>query len=166
MTKRFNILSLTGKLMFFVILWGCNTETIYEKNHDFSNKFWHVDSVPAFNFRINDADIPYDINYHVRNTDAYPFYNIYFKYYLQDSATNRELASAMENLILFEPKTGKPKGGGLGDIFNHDYTILENYNFDTTGTYQIKLEHFMRRDTLPEIISVGISVQKAHEENQ
>ncbi|MEO0331329.1 MAG: gliding motility lipoprotein GldH, partial [Bacteroidota bacterium] len=56
---------------------------------------------------------------------------------------------------------GKPYGSGLGDIFSHQILALPGYQFDTAGMYQIRLQQYMRRDTLPEILSVGVRVEVA-----
>jgi hypothetical protein len=42
--------------------------------------------------------------------------------------------------------------------------LLESgITFPATGLYQVKLNHMMRYDTLPEIRSIGIRIEKALE---
>ena len=63
---------------------------------------------------------------------------------------------------LFEPKTGKPLGkSGLGDLYDHQIPVFRKYKFSKAGVYQMKLEQFMRTDTLAGMISVGVSVERS-----
>ena len=57
-------------------------------------------------------------------------------------------------------KTGKPFGtSGLGDIYDHRFELLKDYQFPTRGKYRIKLEQMMRMDTLHGILAVGVRVE-------
>jgi gliding motility-associated lipoprotein GldH len=67
----------------------------------------------------------------------------------------------LQELTLLDPKTGKPLGKGLGDIFDHQIVALPNYRFQKSGTYTIKLKQYMRQDPLPDVMSVGVRVEKA-----
>ena len=139
---------------------ACDETRVYEKNVDFPNQRWAVDSIPLFEFEISDASKPYNIYWNVRNTVAYPYRNLYLTYYIEDT-TGRRLTTDLHNMLLFEPKTGKPYGSGLGDIFSHQFMALPNFKFDREGVYRIRLEQYMRTDTLPEVVSVGTRVENA-----
>jgi gliding motility-associated lipoprotein GldH len=139
---------------------GCDDNQVYEKNVDFKQKVWAADSLPVFQFQINNPDQPYNIYWNVRNTVSYPFQNLYLTYYLEDTVGNT-ITEDLYQIDLFEPRTGKPYGSGLGDIFSHQILALPNYQFDSAGMYQIRLEQYMRRDSLPEILSVGVRVEVA-----
>jgi gliding motility-associated lipoprotein GldH len=85
------------------------------------------------------------------------------RYSLKDSSGN-VLQTDLVNGQLFESISGKPLGEGLGDVFDHQFSILEEYTFPGTGNYHIELNQYMRRDTLPEILAVGVRVEKAMKE--
>lgn len=150
-------LSLVGLV---VLLSGCDVNRVYEKNTDLTNRVWLEDSVVAFDVRLADASLPYTIYANVRNGSSYPFYNLYMQYSIIDS-TGREVKKNLENLILFKPKTGEPYGSGLGDVFDHQIPILKNYYFPDVGNYTVRMQQYMRRDTLEEIYSVGVRVELA-----
>ena len=137
---------------------SCDDNRVYEKNIDFPNQRWAIDSIPSFEFEISDASQPYNIYWNVRNTVAYPYRNLYLTYYIEDTA-GRSITTDLHNMLLFEPKTGKPYGSGLGDIFSHQFMALPNFKFDQAGVYRIRLEQYMRTDTLPEVVSVGTRVE-------
>ncbi len=146
--------------LFFLLLMGCDTDRIYEENRDFHNKQWVVSDTPTFQFTIDDPQQTYNIYWNVRNTISYPYQNLYLTYFLEDTLGHR-LDTDLHNMQLFAPKTGEPYGDGLGDIFSHQFLAIPQHKFDTAGVYQIKLEQYMRTDTLPEIISVGVRVEEA-----
>jgi gliding motility-associated lipoprotein GldH len=63
---------------------------------------------------------------------------------------------------LFDKKTGEPFGdSGLGNIYSHQFLLEPGIRFPTTGNYYVRLNHMMRYDTLPEIRSIGIRVEKS-----
>jgi len=149
--------------LFMIVISGCDERRIYEMNHEFDDRYWLADSVQTFSFDIRDSTFGYNIYYNLRNSISYPFRNIYVRYQLVDS-TGRELQSDLVNGHLFESKTGKPMGDGLGDVFDHQFPILENYTFPGTGSFNVRLSQYMRRDTLPEILAVGVRVEKSMKE--
>lgn len=144
----------------FVALTGClDNDRIYEKNVDFKKKYWDIDSVPSFTFSIPDSTKAYNIYWNVRNTTTYPYRNIYVTYYLEDSL-GTTLSSALHDMTLFDPVTGEPYGDGFGGVYDHQFLALPQQKFTNNGKYQIKLKQYMRTDSLPEILSVGIRVEE------
>jgi gliding motility-associated lipoprotein GldH len=65
------------------------------------------------------------------------------------------------NIDLFEPKTGKPLGSGLGDIFDHRQLLLDDYKFPNSGKYTISFQQYMRVDSLTNIRSMGVRIEKS-----
>lgn len=152
--SRLGLLTIVAAFSFF----SCDSKRVFEANVDLPKRDWHIDSIPAFRFRVEDASKPYNLLINLRNSEAYPYYNLYLRYYLLDS-TQREIKSQQVELILMDPKTGKPTGDGLGDIYSHKYQLLGNFVFPKQGEYVVKLKQYMRQDPLPEINSVGIRLE-------
>ncbi|MDH5396672.1 MAG: gliding motility lipoprotein GldH [Cyclobacteriaceae bacterium] len=142
---------------------GCDPHRIYEENIDFPDRVWHIDSIPEFEFRIDESTINYDLIFNIRNAIDYPNHNIYFTYFLS-SEDEGMLKSELVNFDLFNRKTGKPKGSGLGDIFDHQIILIENYKFDKPGLYKLGYKQYMRTDTLQGILSVGMRLVKSTED--
>jgi gliding motility-associated lipoprotein GldH len=143
-----------------ILLSACDESRIYEKNIDFASNDWYVDSVASFAIDISDPSIDYNLYVDVRNAVSYPFANLYIQYNLYDS-TKKKLQGKLMRLPLFDKKTGKPFGDGLGDIFDHRFTLNKNYKFPYKGKYVAEVIQYMRQDPLPFIMSVGIRVEKA-----
>jgi gliding motility-associated lipoprotein GldH len=142
------------------IAFGCNRGRIFEKNVKFSDRIWNKDSAAVFDFEITDINSDYKFYFNLRNTILYPYQNIYLSYSLEDTLGN-VYDSDLTNINLFDSKTGKPFGNGMGDIFDHQYLVIEDYQFNNPGLYQFRIKHYMRMDSLPEIMSVGLRIERS-----
>ncbi|WP_424962310.1 gliding motility lipoprotein GldH [Ekhidna sp.] len=145
-------------IILFLFITACDSNRVYEDYNDLEEAFWHLDSVQTFSFQIEDTSRAYNIRATFRNASSYPFYNLYFQYTLTDS-TGNVLKQQLKEVDLFDPKTGEPYGSGLGDLFDHSFLLEENYKFQSSGEYTLSFEQYMRRDTLPFILSVGARVE-------
>lgn len=165
MKSKFRTLAIA--LAFSSGLIACDENRVYEKNHDIPQHAWHKDSTLLFDIHIKDPAIPYNVYYNIRNAVSYPAQNLYLRIEVQDS-TGNVLTSDLNNIELFDPKTGKPYGDGLGDIFDHRVKVLEGFIFPDSGMYNVEVQHRMRdkimvENRLPSIMSVGIRIEKAVE---
>ncbi|HET9053833.1 MAG TPA: gliding motility lipoprotein GldH [Cyclobacteriaceae bacterium] len=142
-----------------VLAWSCDSDRLYEKNHDFKNRNWPVSDNPRFDFDVRDTVSTYNLYCNIRNSVEYPYSRIFINYSLQDT-TGTSLSKNMVQAFLFEEKTGRPLGSsGLGDVYDHQVAILKNYQFKKPGTYSITFEQFMRTDTLAGILAVGFRLE-------
>lgn len=158
-TIRKRLIQILG-IVLFGLCWACDTERVYEQYHDIPENQWFIDSVQTFTFTIEDPSISYNIYYNIRNSVSYPYYNLFVTYYLID-ASGKQLSSKLQELILMDTQTGKPLGEGLGDIFDNRVISLTKFKFPQKGAYTFKIKQYMRKDPLPEVMSVGIRVEKA-----
>ena len=132
-----------GTLLLLMGVISCDFDKIYDDYVDFEDQVWHVDSLPHFIFEVENADIPYEIRYNIRYALGYPYQNLYVTYYLEDD-DERLISSDLQEIVLFDSKTGEPKGSGLGDLFDHQVQGLPNVVFPKAGTYHFRLKQFMR----------------------
>lgn len=141
----------------------CTPRNDFKAINDLKDNAWSIDSTQSFTFTITDVSKSYDFYYLIRNATAYPFYNLYISRSLTDS-TGTVMSKSMEELILFDAKTGKPLGSGLGDIFDHKFKIksLSNYRFKGAGEYTFSIEQNMRQDPLVGVMSVGVSIEPVY----
>jgi gliding motility-associated lipoprotein GldH len=149
-------LFLAGAMLFS----ACDDSRVYEKNQDFEHRAWIVSQQPEFEFEINDTVQRYNIYCNIRNSVSYPYSRLFLTYYLEDS-TGKVFQKKLIDHLLFDPKTGEPHGtSGLGDIFDHRAPVLQNHRFPYPGKHKIKLEQFMRQDSLSGILAVGVRIEK------
>ena len=141
------------------ILISCETNRIYETNHDFEDRTWKINEAQEFEFRIDDLEKKYNLYYNVRNSLDYPYSRIFVTYHLQDSLGN-DLHSKLDTQELFDQKTGVPFGtSSLGDIYDHRFLVINDYEFKLPGKYKLKLEQFTRQDTLKGVLAIGVRVE-------
>ncbi|WP_259016990.1 gliding motility lipoprotein GldH [Emticicia fluvialis] len=138
---------------------SCDSNAIYKSFTDFKDMKWYIKDVPSFTFEVTDETIDYDIFLLIRNASQYPYNNLYLTRYIY-GPDNKLISNRLEQVILFDPKTGKPLGKGLGDIFDSKIISSRGFRFPKKGKYTIKLKQYMRQDPLPYIMSVGVSIEK------
>jgi gliding motility-associated lipoprotein GldH len=144
-----------------ILLAACDDTRVYEQISDFENRQWISADKPQFEFIIDDINQRYNLYSDIRNSVSYPYSRFFFTYYLRDS-TGSNVQKSLITEYLFDAKTGKPYGkSGIGDLYDHRFLLLENYQFQYPGKYQVIFEQFMRMDTLPGIMSVGLRVERA-----
>ena len=152
------VLSLVGIALIFS---ACDSNRIYETNKDFSDRTWKITDTAQFQFDIKDLGPKYNILYTVRNSLDYPYSRLFVTYHLQDS-TGKELEKKLISGYLFEEKTGRPMGtSGLGDIYDHRFSLISDYEFRKPGKYKVTLQQYMRTDTLEGVLAVGVRVEKS-----
>jgi len=147
-----------------LLAFGCDTSAVYNEYTDIEDGKWYIKNAPSFTFAIQDASVPYNIYYNLRNSLSYGYYNLYLTRYLRD-ASGKELESRLDELLLMDAKTGKPNGSGLGDLFDHKFLMKRNYRFPKPGKYTMQIRQYMRQDPLLHIMSVGITVEKTNPTN-
>ena len=147
--------------LFFLAV-SCNSDRIFEKNVKINDRIWDIGNPAIFRFEIQDTHVPYDFYFNLRNSILYPYLNIYLNYSLMDTLGNVSRADLV-NIRLFDSRTGEPLGDGLGDIFDHQYQVIDEYRFNNPGFYQMRVTHYMRPDSLPEIMAVGLRIEREEE---
>jgi gliding motility-associated lipoprotein GldH len=158
---KYSIQSLFITIAILITLFACDSNRVYEKNFSFDNKIWRMDSIATFEFNIGDKKAAYNVYINLRNSVSYPYRNVYITYNLQDSLGNI-LKKELVNYELFTRKTGEPLGeSGIGDIYDHQFLILNSFEFSHKGKYKISFQHYMRSDTLSNIMAVGTRIEKA-----
>ncbi len=156
------ITSLLVIACYLLLVMGCtDPNTVFKQHIDIENGEWFLKNEPTFVFNITDTTQTYTVYYLVRNSVAYPYYNIYLKRFLTDEK-KKSISEALNELALMSERTGKPLGDGLGDLFDHKIVALKNFRFPHRGQYTFKVRQYMRQDPLPEILSIGISVESVH----
>lgn len=155
-----NKLQVVVSLLLLIIMVACDSGAVYKSYIEIPDGEWFIEEQKSFEFEIADNTKPLKVFYLVRNAVQYPFYNLYLKTSLQDS-TGKELKGGMEELILFNQKTGKPKGDGLGDLFDQRVgaSILENFPFPYNGKYTLTIQHNMRPDPLVGLLGIGVEIR-------
>lgn len=152
--KKFFLLSICVGLSL-----SCDKKTIFNQNKDFENAKWQIKNECKFEFEIEDPNLSYSLFYNVRNNLSYPYYNLFVTRYLLDEK-GKLIEEKLDELILANEKTGEPLGTGLGDIFDHKILVTKSLKFSKKGKYTIKVKQFMRQNPLPDVVSLGVAIEK------
>lgn len=147
-------------LIAFMVV-SCDSNRVYEKNVDFKDRSWKITEPASFEFQITDTTKKYNLLMDVRNSIEYPYARLFVNF---DLKKDKEILSKeLISFYLFDQKTGKPFGtSGIGDIYDHQFSILKDKALKK-GTYQVTFQQFMRQDTIPGILAVGLRVEAAIE---
>ncbi len=145
-------------VMVFMVMTACDPSRVYETNYDFPDRYWAKEIHPAFKFDIPQAG-KYNLYLNVRNESSFKNANLYFTYYVYDSA-GEVLDSKLKSEFLFDAKTGEPFGRTvLGDIYDHQIP-LTSFDFKHPGAYVFEVEQFTRQDSVWGMRSVGLRVER------
>lgn len=136
---------------------ACTENAFYEKSYSFKGNEWEQGIKPSFKVEITDTAQVYDFMITLRNTTDYPYSNCWI--YLNSLTPSK--AKAREP---FELKITRPDGSWVG---NKSGTIVENTlhfrqrKFPVAGTYYFKLEQGVIQSSLPEVLDIGLRIEKA-----
>ena len=153
--KVFIIVLLSGCL-----LAACNPAPLYQKQEPIPQNAWSYNFKPSFAFDIVDTTTAYRPYFIIRHTQAYPYNNLWIWLYIKTPG-DVVAKKARVNITLAEP-TGKWLGKGMGEIYEQRMPISlgDSINLSKRGTYQIEIEQNMRLNPLPEVLHVGLRIEK------
>ena len=136
---------------------SCSTLDVFEKSTSFNKHEWKTNQKPTFNFTIQDTVSLYNIYVVVRHDDAYHYNNLWLNIITQAPSSkpiNQQVELTLAN------NTKGWLGTGMDDIFDHRIRITNAPIKLKKGDYNFSLQHIMREDPLPFILSIGIRVEK------
>jgi gliding motility-associated lipoprotein GldH len=125
---------------------------------EFKDKQWNVDEVFESSFDISDTVNNYNFFISLRNTDDYPYQNIFV--FLTTTFPNGKTSLDTINCPLAN-RQGKWLGKGFGGVYDNRVLYMARKRFPLMGNYTIQMEQAMRDETLPGIIDAGIRIEQA-----
>jgi len=134
---------------------------IYEKNIGLPACKWKEKFEPSFVFDITDTISSYTIFLTMRHTDAYPYSNIWLN--VKTTKPGEKNYSTAKIEIPLAEADGKWIGYGMNEIWEHKAPLTPGggpVHFSAKGEYKISLQQIMRTNPLPEVMSVGIRLEK------
>ncbi len=141
-------------LMFFS---ACSSDKIFEKHKRFPDNNWSRHESLRFDVNIPDKG-SYDIYVAIRHASHYPFANVNIGLTIETpSGTER----FMKHQLMVRHEDGSFKGDGLGDIWDNQIMVFENYLLSEAGTYVFTVENLMHLVELRGIMAVGIVVKRS-----
>lgn len=157
---RISPLSLTI-LLALVFMAGCRPGPEYQDTFTIPGNAWKSDFRPEFKFTINDTASPYQLFLIVRHTDAYRFQNIWIN--LDSKSPGDSSFSLNRTELTLAAPNGRWLGRGLGSVYEQRVPVNTPQNpvrFGRLGEYTVRITHDMRQDPLPEILTIGLRLEK------
>lgn len=147
-------------LLLSLLLTACGESGVaLDETKSFDEMGWIQKQPIGFDVSIPDSLSSYAVYLVVRQNNSYPFYNLYISPSILD-AKGKTIQKGLAEAILYDPKTGKPKGAGFGDIYEKKFLVYPALKFPRKGNYKIQMEQSMRVDTLSGIVSIGLLLEK------
>ena len=143
------------------LLGGCLPSPFYQKQESVPQNKWNYDTFkPVFKFDITDTSAFYQPYFIIQHSQAYAYCNLWMWMYVKtpgDSLIKKERVN-----IVMAASDGRWLGRGLGAIWEERVRLDlgDSIRLKKAGTYEILLEHDMRLNPLPEVLHVGIRVEK------
>ena len=147
-------------LLFSIFITGCLPTPYYQKVEPIPQNNWQYDFKPTFLFEVKDTFASYQPFFIIRHTQAYPYNNIWIWLSIKapgDSIVKKEHV----NIVLSEP-SGKWFGINMGEIYEQRMylNLSDSIKFNKIGIYKITMEQNMRINPLPDVLHVGLRVEK------
>lgn len=143
---------------FVVLLASCDSNRFYEENREITGGVWDMNQRVSFDFEVPDTTTKYNLYFNVRNTDDYPFNNLYVFSHIE-FPNGKKGADTIE-LPLTNPD-GSWVGSGQGDVHDCQLIFRKDVRFPAAGKYHMEVEQAMRMEKLPGIRDFGIRIERA-----
>jgi gliding motility-associated lipoprotein GldH len=149
---------LKGLLFFITVLFvSCNSNSIYnEFNSDFDSNRWNSNEEVTFEFNTeNDIKVS-SIKLHIGHIYDFQFSNVPMK----ATIISPDGSSETINLdVIFKDETGKDLADCIGDICDL-YVPIKNKTTLIKGNYKFVVENKFSSPFLPNILGIGILIEK------
>jgi gliding motility-associated lipoprotein GldH len=141
-----------------ITLLSCGESYHYDAEKSIPNGVWTYADTLVFAFSITDTTSKYNLYVDITRADTFPTQNVYLRMHTIFPGGKR--TSSVLSFDFFNSK-GEVNGDCSGSRCTLRSVLQQNAFFRQPGEYQLVVEQFMRRDSLPGIQSVGVMVEKS-----
>lgn len=157
---------------------GCVSSPYYQKSFSIPGNKWSHDFKPSFVLEIEDTTIHYNLSFIIRHTNNYAYSNIWLNVLVKKPGDAVFIKTRVE-IPLANPQ-GKWLGVGMGEIYEQRRMIVPDHKaipitdelisiseesindlFSRKGRYEIRVEQNMREQILPDILHIGLRIEKS-----
>lgn len=147
-------------LLGLLILGACKENLVFDQNLPMPERQWHWKEKAYFNVVIQDTTQWYGLYVNTRITGDYPYCNMWVL--VQGVSPSGDTSTARIELTLFQPD-GTPLGLERGTVLEYRLPAIAQMDFTETGSWLFTIEQNMRVHTLPGVLDIGLSLEKAGE---
>jgi gliding motility-associated lipoprotein GldH len=154
---RSSILSL---LCCIWVLNSCSDpDLVLEEFVEVDGASWYADSTLTIRFEQLEPEGIYEMGMHLRHNQDYPYSNLFV---LREVYHNdvRQFGDTLQ--IAVADSYGRWLGEGVGDVRQMDFPYRKSrVKLQGEGVYTFTFTHAMRKEPLPGVVSVGLSIRMA-----
>mgnify|MGYP001185888835 CR=1 FL=1 len=140
-----------------ISLSACGPDYLFEGEKEIPKDQWSYLDTLDFKFTVTDTTALYNLQVSFEYADTFPNQNIYVKFYTR-FPDGKRLGKPLS--FDFFDAEGNAAGKCSGGTCKAQIPIQQNAFFEKAGEYTITLEQFGRRDPMPGLKSVGLTVEK------
>jgi len=156
MSNVFKIMAFFFVAIFFT---SCNKNKVYEEHKtNFPQFRWEKSNVVEFNPEIIDTTSNYKITVALRHVFGFNLKSIKIDLEII-SPSGKKITN--EYILSFYDDEGNLLSLCAGDICDMEQLIEDDFSFNETGTYEINIYHLMNINPLPNIMEVGLIIEKS-----
>lgn len=142
---------------------GCEPSgAVFQQQEAIPGTRWQSSLKPKFYFDITDSLATYNLYFLIRHTEAYPFSNIWLRFSIKGPQDS--VAKTQQIEIPLAQDNGQWYGRRMSEIWEQRMPIATekgpNILFPNKGRYTIQFEHLMRTNPLPEVMNIGLRIEK------
>ena len=151
-----------------IALCSCGDDNlVFEQNMEIPDARWITSEKAIMTFDISDTVSQHNFLLNVRNTESYPYRNLYV--FVKTTFPNGKSSRDTVGVVLAD-QMGRWIGKGNGYLSSSQHmtnSVMYNYNrrFPLSGTYKVEIEQAMRTDTLEGIRNIGLRIEKTRNQN-
>jgi len=138
MQSKFQFLSVI--LVFLFV--SCDSNSVFDDYKSVPNE-WQKNDIIQFEYTPSDTLNSYNLFINLRNTNDYKFNNLFLIAEI-DFPNGKGVVDTLEYKMA-QPN-GELLGTGFTDVKENKLWYKENFTFNESGTYLIKLQHAMREN--------------------
>ncbi|MCC6461891.1 MAG: gliding motility lipoprotein GldH [Saprospiraceae bacterium] len=140
-----------------LLLWpSCGKSYFFQEKKEIAQGLWAYGDTAAFRFAIADTSHTYNLYLDFEYADTFATQNIYVR--LHTVFPDGKRLSKQRSFDFFDAQ-GTPQGKCSSHTCTYQILLQENAFFDQPGQYFIGLEQFTRRDPLPGIRALGLTIE-------
>lgn len=144
-------------LIIMIAFVACSHSYFHQEVMTIDQRGWHIDEPATFEFETSDTSSYLDFYFDLRNTDDYPYQNIYT--FIDMRFPNGRLLRDTIHALYLADEAGKWRGKGVGSSYDNSIMYKRRKKLPLPGKYEISITHGMRDSLLVGLERVGIHIE-------
>jgi len=155
--NRRNIFVYVTLVLSVLLMFACDRTRVYEEWHDMKDMVWIEDSTYSFTFEVEDTLSLYNLNFGIRNTNFYPYQNIWLLTSIDGEQNGFSYQDTIQ--LVLANKSGKWFGKRSASIYTYVTPLYRQLPISKGGEYTFSIKHGMRKDSLNGVSSIGFRIE-------